>query len=289
MLFMAITSTGSAECIAVSSLWSYDVYRKYINPQATGPQILKQARIGVAVWAFLMFWFNWILWAIGLNLGWVYNFMGIVIGGAVFPVAACVMWSKMSAVAAITAAWGSTILAVITWLVVASTKGPISIATTGHLHAQLAGCLVSLCGSVVISVVMSCLKPQNYDFSEMNKGIMLVEKEVKVLGAEWESTPEFLDGAADWIMKYGVGWTVWLIIGWPVMAMPWGVFTESIYALWASVALCWGYVAALVIVSLPILENSTTIIRVLTCNPMSAEEIEAKNKGGGASTTTASA
>ena len=31
MLFMAITSTGSAEQIAVSSLISYDIYRTYIN------------------------------------------------------------------------------------------------------------------------------------------------------------------------------------------------------------------------------------------------------------------
>jgi Na+/proline symporter len=31
MLFMAITSTGSAECIAVSSLVAYDIYRKYYS------------------------------------------------------------------------------------------------------------------------------------------------------------------------------------------------------------------------------------------------------------------
>lgn len=41
MLFMAVTSTGSAELIAVSSLIAYDVYRAYINPDATGEQILK--------------------------------------------------------------------------------------------------------------------------------------------------------------------------------------------------------------------------------------------------------
>merc|ERR1712060_505951 len=35
-LTMAILSTGSAECIAVSSLLSYDVYREYINPEASG-------------------------------------------------------------------------------------------------------------------------------------------------------------------------------------------------------------------------------------------------------------
>ena len=38
MLFMAVTSTGSAEQIAVSSLYAYDVYREYINPKATGKQ-----------------------------------------------------------------------------------------------------------------------------------------------------------------------------------------------------------------------------------------------------------
>merc|ERR1719355_84082 len=37
-LFMAITSTGSAEIIAVSSIMTYDVYYEYINPE------LKQRR-----------------------------------------------------------------------------------------------------------------------------------------------------------------------------------------------------------------------------------------------------
>jgi urea-proton symporter len=39
MLFMAVTSTGSAEQIAVSSLVAYDGYRTYINPKATGKDV----------------------------------------------------------------------------------------------------------------------------------------------------------------------------------------------------------------------------------------------------------
>merc|ERR1719443_1631284 len=54
MLFMAITSTGSAECIAVSSLLTYDVYRKYINPKATGKDILKMSRIFVGIFGLTM-------------------------------------------------------------------------------------------------------------------------------------------------------------------------------------------------------------------------------------------
>ncbi len=36
MLFMAVTSAGSAELVAVSSLFTYDIYRTYMNPKATG-------------------------------------------------------------------------------------------------------------------------------------------------------------------------------------------------------------------------------------------------------------
>lgn len=39
MLFMAVTSTGSAEQIAVSSLFAYDVYRAYFNRKATGKDV----------------------------------------------------------------------------------------------------------------------------------------------------------------------------------------------------------------------------------------------------------
>ena len=49
MLFMAITSTGSAECIAVASLVTYDIYRKYFNPNADGKKLLFVSR---CVWAW---------------------------------------------------------------------------------------------------------------------------------------------------------------------------------------------------------------------------------------------
>ena len=56
MLFMAIVSTGSAEQIAVSSLISYDVYRKYINVHATGEDILRVSATvlssSVSSWVF---------------------------------------------------------------------------------------------------------------------------------------------------------------------------------------------------------------------------------------------
>merc|ERR1719393_1008875 len=279
MLFMAITSTGSAECIAVSSLWSYDFYRAYINPNATGADILKQSRIMVAVWALLMFFYNWILWGIGLSLGWVYNFMGIMIGSAVFPVALVICWARMSAIAAIAGAWGGMILAVISWLVYAGADGgAVNVDTTGILEAQLTGNCVAIGSSILISSILSWIVPQNYDWSKMNEGIKLVE-DANTLGSGYESTDEFLMEAKAWILKYGVGWTFFLIFVWPAATIPWGVFNESIYSLWASIAISWGYLASIIIIFYPIVENFNTVWRVITCDPV---------KPGAAATTTAS-
>merc|ERR1719223_1496469 len=83
MLFMAIVSTGSAESIAVSSLVSYDIYREYINPEATGKQILLVSRVVIVVFGLVMGGLSIVLFELKLNLGWVYLFMGICIGSAV--------------------------------------------------------------------------------------------------------------------------------------------------------------------------------------------------------------
>jgi len=105
MLFMAITSTGSAEGIAVSSLVAYDIYRTYINPAATGKQILFVSKLVIVVFGGGMGALSVVLHAIGLNLGWVYLFMGICIGSAVIPLWNLLMWNKANAGGAVAAAW----------------------------------------------------------------------------------------------------------------------------------------------------------------------------------------
>ena len=79
---MAVTATGNAEQLAVATLYAYDFYRPYINPKATGPQIVKVTRIVVCIYAFVSGGVACILMKLGLSLGWVYLFMGIIIGSA---------------------------------------------------------------------------------------------------------------------------------------------------------------------------------------------------------------
>jgi len=154
MLFMAIVSTGSTESIAVSSLFAYDVYREYINPAATGEQILFVSRVVIIVFGLCMGCFAILLAEIGVNLGWVYLFMGIVIGSAVCPLWNLMTWKKASGTGAILAAWLGFILAVIGWLVGAFIQGgEISVKTLGTNEVMLSGNLVAIISSGAIHYI----------------------------------------------------------------------------------------------------------------------------------------
>jgi Na+/proline symporter len=188
MLFMAIVSTGSAESIAVSSLIAYDVYREYINPEATGDQILRVSRIAIVVFGLCMGCCAIALFEIGLSLGWVYLFMGIVIGSAVAPLWNLMTWERASGQGAVVAAWSGFFLALITWLVAAKIQGgTVSVATLGTNEVMLSGNLVAIIMSAIIHYVWSKFiahDADDYDFAELDKHITLVEQDMSGLEPE---------------------------------------------------------------------------------------------------------
>ena len=54
MVFMACTSAMSAQLIAVSSIITYDIYRAYINPSATGKKLIYISHISVvSIWYYV--------------------------------------------------------------------------------------------------------------------------------------------------------------------------------------------------------------------------------------------
>ena len=161
MLFMAITSTGSAED-RVSSIVSYDIYRKYFNPKATGEDILRVSRYAIFGFGIFSGVLSVVLEAIGLSLGFVYLMMGIFVGSAVMPIAFVLTWDKATAQGAITGAFAGQILAIITWIAVASTerapsgdKGVVSIDTLGMNYPMLAGNVVAILSSGLICAIVS--------------------------------------------------------------------------------------------------------------------------------------
>ncbi|KAK9142773.1 hypothetical protein Syun_012173 [Stephania yunnanensis] len=97
----AVTSAGSSELIAVSSLCTYDIYRTYINPDASGKQILKVSRRIVLRFGCFMGALPVIPNKAGVSLGWMYLAVGIFVGSAVLPIAFMLLWSKANSIGAI--------------------------------------------------------------------------------------------------------------------------------------------------------------------------------------------
>jgi hypothetical protein len=290
MLFMAIVSTGSAESIAVSSLVSYDIYREYINPEATGEQILFVSRTVVVMFGLIMGALSILLFEIGLNLGWVYLFMGVIIGSAVVPLWNMMTWKKASGTGAVIAAWSGLFLALTGWLSAAQVQsGEISIESLGTNEVMLSGNLIAILSSAIIHFLYSTfIDPQDYDFSELNKHITLVEQDMRGLGVE-DQDPVALAEAETWIKRRGYVLTILLIFVWPILSVPAGVFTKSYFAFWVLVAIAWGFGAALVITVLPLVESAEDITKILggcvdmiLCRPAAEPPILADQEEAGA-------
>jgi len=264
MLFMAIVSTGSAESIAVSSLISYDIYRQYFNPEATGDDILRVSRYVIVGFGLFMGAFSIALFEIGLNLGWVYLFMGVVIGSAVMPLWFMMTWDKASGKGAVIAAWGGFVLAVSGWLIAAKVEsGEVTIATLGSNAVMLSGNLIAILSSGLIHFVISMMEGETYDFSTLNDKIKLVENDMSGL-TEAEQDTEELEAARKWITRRGYVLTIVLVLIWPLLSIPAKVFSKDYFAFWVLLSIVWGFGAAVVITVLPLLESSEEIGAVLS-------------------------
>ncbi|XP_052210132.1 urea-proton symporter DUR3-like isoform X1 [Diospyros lotus] len=262
MLFMAVTSAGSSELIAVSSLCTYDIYRTYINPDASGKQILKVSRGVVLAFGCFMGILAVILNKAGVSLGWMYLAMGVLIGSAVLPIAFMLLWRKANAIGAILGAIIGCILGIITWLSVASVEyGRVNLDTTGRNAPMLAGNLVSILTGGAVHALCSLLWPQNYDW-DTTKQITVVEKEKSELPAE-EFKEEKLIRAKAWIVKWGVGFTVVIALLWPLLSLPAGQFSKGYFTFWAVIAIAWGTIGSVVIIVLPLTESWKTIQSVM--------------------------
>jgi SSS family transporter len=261
MLFMAIVSTGSAEAIAVSSLVSYDIYREYINPNATGQQILKLSQGVIVVFCVLMGGLSAILFNMGLGLGWVYLFMGIVIGSAVIPLWNMMMWDKASGAGAVVAAWTSQWAAVVVWISVASAEsGEVTIVSLGNNYPMLAGNLTAILLSGAIHFMWSSVYPQDYDWKSM-QDIKLIEDDQSGLELTLYNAKE-LEAACRWIKKWGFGLTILFVVIWPALSVPEGVFSKEYFSFWVFISLFWGFSAAAVIIVLPIYESWDGLYKV---------------------------
>jgi urea-proton symporter len=274
MLFMAVTSAGSAELIAVSSLITYDVYRTYKNPRATGKELLKVSRATIIGFGLGMGGLAVILLAMGLSLGFVYLAMGVLIGSAVIPIALTITWKKTDKNAAVAGAIGGLLVALAAWIGTAITLpaygGQLSLASLGDNFSMLYGNVAGILVGGAITAFGSLARNKVFDWEKIKEKITLVE--ATDVETQDEAT---LAKAFRFSLKGGGLMTLALIVFWPLPLYFSGyVFDLSFYGLWVGIAVAWVSAATFFIVGLPIIQASGGIKQVVTRTKVAVEETE---------------
>ncbi|KAK9808723.1 hypothetical protein WJX72_002523 [[Myrmecia] bisecta] len=263
MLLMAVTSAGSAELIAVSSLFTYDAYWHYFNPKANGKTLLTVSKIMVLVFTACMGAFAVILQQLNCSLGYVYEIMGVLIGSAVAPIAMCLGWRKTNKWGAICGALGGQWMGLIAWVVFAKIQyGEVTYDTTFEDYTMLTGNVVSLVMGGLICYIWSMIAPEDYDFVSMRHIKMVDDEDLDGdLGftKEGADSHEAMQKALDFVMKWGGLLALILIPIWPLLALPAGVFNEGYFTFWVVLSMIWGLIATIIATFLPIWESRDSL------------------------------
>ncbi|KAG1816541.1 putative urea transporter [Suillus subaureus] len=305
VVFMAVTSAASAELIAVSSIVSYDIYRTYWHPQATGAEIVRVSHYVICAWAIWMGCWATILNQANIDLGWTELgypscTMGIVLSPAVIPIILTVWWSKLTRTGLLCGSIIGAILGMLAWMIgcwkingehfrLSHITGAITIANLALPISAVCSGLTGFMFSGLITVFVSLLKPDNYDF-EGTRAIALLDKSenndpnLDVASAEKrEKLPsDFEVGPTDPVAQedplcydtlqgvfrratwYSSAMSVIVILIVPLtMFFTNYVFSERFYAFWVTCSIVWVFMGGAFSVILPLLESRKEMVAIL--------------------------
>jgi len=281
-LFMAVTATACAEQISASALFTYDIYKRYINQKATGKQILLISRVGVLVWSVLSGVLAVILFELKIGLGWIYVAMGNFIGSAVFPVAFALTWQRCSPLGAILGCWLGLGLSMLAWCLAAQTSKlgdrVVTVDTLGDDLPSLAGNLIALGSSPIICIVVSLVMPQK-DFEwkhlkdktegwliqdDISESQQLSQSALMGMNHGKEDSEEELNKVLFFSYWFGGGLSFVLIIVWPLLTLPEAVFSKGYWNWWVAVGFIWAHGAAFITMVYPLWEIHAELYEFVT-------------------------
>ncbi|KAF2853618.1 urea active transporter [Plenodomus tracheiphilus IPT5] len=279
LVFMAVTSAMSAELIAVSSIYTYDFYQTYINPKATGKQLIYMSHSMVVAFAVTMAAWSTALHYIGISMGYLYLLMGVIISSAVLPATLTLMWGGQNWYAATFSPPLGLACSLIAWLVTAKKEGgELTVATTGANNPMLAGNVVALLSPLVfVPVLTYAFGPQHYDWLSM-KAIRRGDDHDLAVAAhvdlenipgerrhsviqEEEEQAKLMKASkiARWMTLF---MTLALLVLWPMPMYGSGyIFSKKFFTGWIVVGILWMFCSAGAVGIFPLWEGRKTSIR----------------------------
>ncbi|KAF6832892.1 urea active transporter [Colletotrichum musicola] len=281
MIFMAVTSASSAELIAVSSIFTYDIYRTYFKPDASGKRLIYMSHVCVVVYALCISAVSVGLFYNGISMGYLYVLMGVLISAAVLPATLALVWAGQNRWAATLSPIFGTVFAIVGWLVTAKkTCGVLDVTCTGSNNPMLAGNVIALLSPVVLVPLFTLIFGlDKYDWQSMmairrgddhdvaaDAGADLEE----VPGARRQSEGEFEQEQAmlSRAFKISISMTAFMTIAmlvlWPMPMYGSGyVFSKPFFTGWVVVGILWIFCSFFAVGLFPIYEGRATLVHTV--------------------------
>lgn len=302
MVFFSVTSSLSGEMIGTSTLISYDIYKRYINPDATPKQVVSVAKISVFGWAIFSAALATIFYgAAKISMGWLFNFLGVATASGVFPIGLSFTWKDLNRAGAVGGSLGGMALALIVWFVTCKAYlGEINVENLSDQWVSFAGNATAIIMGGVISITLSLIWPANFDFEQTRNRTSLVKEHDSPAYGEYSATeddsvsskgekgqnivvvsePESQDSELDMVLennidhkhldqqfkKYSVAVLVSSLIAAIIIPVPLGaspyIFSPKFFTGLIVVMIIWLFVSFFFVIVLPTLQGGRAIAKI---------------------------
>lgn len=223
--------------------------------------------------------------------------MGVLISSAVVPLTLTLLWSKQSKLAAAVSPIVGFAAAISTWLAVTKRMyGVITVDTTSQNMPMMAGNLVALFSPVLVTVVISLIKPDNFNF-ESTRGIKQVDDSVTTNNKEDKEADEvynatnntvetgadgptsasssnnntiseeemaFMNKSSRFAKMWSIVLSLALFILWPLpMYFSKYVFSKQFFTGWVVVSIIWVFISTIAVGIYPVYESRYTLLNIM--------------------------
>ncbi|KAH9920685.1 Sodium:solute symporter family-domain-containing protein [Fomitopsis serialis] len=270
MTFMACTSGFSADLVAVSSVFVYDIYGTYINPNATGGRLVKLSHLACIVWTLCMSVIATGITQTTIGVNYLVTCMGVFTCSCVFPMYSTVLWKAQNKAAIAIAPPLGSITAIASWLGSAyALEGSVTVATTSQTLPLVIGNSVSLISGALYSIILTyAVGSQNFDWEILKAGVRVIddsdvagvtEEQLKQQLAVEHLSPQderalYRGKIIGSLMAIGLCLVFIVLIPLP-MYFTYYVFSQHFFRAWVAITFIIAWIATLVILIMPLYQG----------------------------------
>jgi len=280
MIFMAVTAAFSSETVAVSALYTYDIYQAYFNPKADGRTLVRVGHASVIGFGIIAIALAIGLAHAGFDVSFITTVSGVVVDVCIVPMACTLFWKKQSKWAFIFGTTLSTCAALAIWIGYTHVQsGTINLTTLSTNEALAAGNISALGIPVLLVPIITWLKPDDFDFSLLKQIKQVDDTSYDELhGAHpYQSSIQRKDALSSEAVDnrqllrarniagiVSLSFVLFYLVIFPLPLYGTNyVFSRRFFTGWIVVAFLWAWFASIVIICLPLYQGRKAMVLLL--------------------------